>query len=307
MKRKVKGNYDIYSRYTHYVPGLADMVILIALLMLGALIGSLIASVPLIFMMRSGVEHMEQYTELISYPIMFIPPMMYAGYKSLQNSSFEVGYKMDSNHFSPLGAGFCAILVIFGTLAASYITEPLVSILPPMPKFLEDALASMTGGNFIIDFICVSIMAPFCEEWLCRGMVLRGLLNTPIKHKDGTVSEGMKPVWAIVISAAFFALIHLNPWQAIPAFLIGCLLGYVYYKTGSLKLTMLMHFTNNTFAVVMSHIDRFKDVEEWSDILAPALYWAIFALCIAIVIYVVSKFKTVQTQSVQGNCDKVSD
>ena len=54
-------------------------------------------------------------------------------------------------------------------------------------------------------------------------MVLRGLLG----HK-------VKPVWAIVISAAFFAIIHLNPWQAIPAFLLGCVLllalGLMFYQ-----------------------------------------------------------------------------
>lgn len=73
--------------------------------------------------------------------------------------------------------------------------------------------------------------------------------------------HGIKPVWAIFWSAVFFAFIHLNPWQAVPAFILGCLFGYVYYKTGSLKLTMLMHFTNNTFSLIFSNIDKFKDAK----------------------------------------------
>ncbi|WP_409994892.1 CPBP family intramembrane glutamic endopeptidase [Chitinophaga pinensis] len=38
------------------------------------------------------------------------------------------------------------------------------------------------------------------------------------------------PRKAIVISALFFGLIHLNPWQALPAFCIGLLLGWVFTK-----------------------------------------------------------------------------
>ncbi len=76
-----------------------------------------------------------------------------------------------------------------------------------------------------------------------------------------------------MISAVFFAVIHLNPWQAIPAFLLGCLFGYVYYRTGSLKLTMLMHFANNTFALAVAHIDAFEEAESWLDVLPGARYW----------------------------------
>ncbi len=51
----------------------------------------------------------------------------------------------------------------------------------------------------------------------------------------------MNPALAIAISAIFFATIHGNLWQGISAFILGSFFGYVYYKTGSLKLTMLMH------------------------------------------------------------------
>lgn len=305
MKREIKKNFDILANFAFYVPGVADTFILLAWLVAGALLGNI---VTLLFVALMGnVEMASIYATVIAYPLMFIPAMMYAGYKSMSNSAFEVGYKLDNNHFAPLGAVFCVILCVAGTLAASFVSEPAISFLPEMPDFLETALHNMTQGPLLVNLLCVSIFAPLFEEWLCRGMVLRGLLNTPVKRKDGSVSKGLKPVWAIVISAAFFALIHLNPWQAIPAFILGCLFGYVYYKTGSLKLTMLMHFTNNTFAVVVSNIDKFKDVESWRDVLPPALFWALFAFCIAMVLYVVSKFRSVASLSAQGSCDKVND
>lgn len=289
---KRRGSYDIIGNFTYYVPGWVDIIILLALLAVGTIIGSIIA-MP--FTLIMGKDGGMEFSMLISYPMMFIPPMIYASVKSRSNSYLNNGVKLDSGHFAPVGGLVCAGLVMIGTLALSYCADFFAALLPAMPEWLEEALGSMTQGTIWVDFICVSIFAPFFEEWLCRGMVLRGLL-----HHD------VKPVWAIVFSALFFAFIHLNPWQAIPAFLLGCLFGYVYYKTGSLKLTMLMHFTNNTFALIMSNIDSLKEVETWDDILPAPVYWAVFAACAAIVILVVIKFRSIELQDKAGNSDKVA-
>ena len=125
-------------------------------------------------------------------------------------------------------------------------------------------------------------------------MILRGLLGTKVK-----------PVWAIVISAVFFAFIHLNPWQAVPAFLLGCLFGYVYFKTGSLKLTMLMHFANNTFALVTSQISAFEEAESWLDVLPGMRYWILFFAAILLVVLIVRAFNRIPLERPQGNMDPV--
>ena len=125
--------------------------------------------------------------------------------------------------------------------------------------------------------------------------LLRGLLNRKVR-----------PVWAIVLSAAFFAVIHLNPWQALPAFLIGCLFGYVYYKTGSLKLTMLMHFTNNTFSLILANIGSLKEMDSWMDVLPGPLYWIVFAGCALLLVLIARVFARIPLKSPEGNCDKVT-
>ena len=153
----------------------------------------------------------------------------------------------------------------------------------------------MTTGTLWINFLCVSIFAPLFEEWLCRGMVMRGLIG-----------NGVKPVWSIIISAAFFAVIHLNPWQALPAFAMGCLFGFVYYRTGSLKLTMLMHFTNNTLALVLSNVESLKDVQGWGDILSPAMYAALLSASALIIILVIKQLLRIEVQDPQcGNLTRV--
>jgi hypothetical protein len=279
-----RGNFDVLGKYGWCVPSWADIFILIALLLVGALIGSGVVMLASLCMGENSSAFVAEYTTLISYPIMFIPPMLWAAGKSRRNRMQYKGLALDNGNVAPLGWTVCALLVIAATFAGGIVGDLFTSWLPPMPDWLEQAMKGLTTGSFWIDFICVSIFAPFFEEWLCRGMVERGLLG-----------RGVKPVWAIVFSALFFALIHLNPWQAIPAFIVGCLFGYVYYKTGSLKLTMLMHFTNNTFALVVGHIDSIKDAETWMDVLGSG-YWYCFAAAVLLLVLVVKTFAKIPVE-----------
>ena len=291
MVHAIRRNYNFLGHYTYYVPGVADIFILVAWLLAGAVIGNLLSMVLLLFM---DAQSATTYGTVIAYPLLFIPAMMYASSKSRKRCLDHSGVLLDSSHFGTAGGWVCALLAMLGTLAIGFMSDAASALLPPMPAWLESMLQGLTQGNVLFNFLLVSIMAPLFEEWLCRGQVLRGLLN-----------NGMKPVWAIVVSALFFAVIHANPWQAIPAFLIGCLFGYVYYKTGSLKLTMLMHFTNNTFALIIGHIDSMKDVENWYDFLDPTPYWIIFAGCALLLVLIVRVFVRIPLQDPKGNCDPV--
>ena len=288
---KAHGNFNLFGKYAWYVPGVADLFILIAMLLLGALLGN-VAS--LVFTAVMGGPGAMDYAMIISYPLMFIPPMLYAAGRSRRLSLQSAGLALDSRHFAPVGAALCALLVVLATLSGAVMTDAVNSLLPPMPEWLETMLKGMTGGAFWANFLCVSIFAPFFEEWLCRGMVLRGLLG-----------NGMRPVWAIVVSALFFALIHLNPWQAVPAFLLGCLFGFVYYRTGSLLLTMLMHFANNTCALICGHIDSLKDYDNWMQILGGRLYAVVFAACAILIVLVILSLRRIPVQRPNGSCDEV--
>ncbi|MBQ6243891.1 MAG: CPBP family intramembrane metalloprotease [Bacteroidales bacterium] len=291
VRRAKPRNYGFLEKFTYFVPDVREMFILLALLLAGAFLGGL---VQFPFLAILGREAGMEYAMLASYPLMFIPPMLYASIKSRNNSFTKSGLLLDNRHFSPLGGALCALLVILATLSAAFCSDAILAYMPEMPSWLEEALSSMTQGTLWVNFLCVSIFAPFFEEWLCRGMILRGLLGNKVK-----------PVWAIVISAVFFAFIHLNPWQAIPAFLLGCLFGYVYYKTGSLKLTMLMHFANNTFSLVMSNIDAFKDVESWMEVLPGMRYWIIFAAAILLLVLIIHAFRKIPLEHAEGNLDPV--
>ena len=297
--RKIR-NYDFLSGYSWYTPGTAELLILFAMFIVGIIIGSIVL---MICQLALGSEWGAEYGLVITYPIMFIPAMIYARYKSSRNLLFETGYSVDNNHFAPLGGLVCALLAAVITLSAGMIADPVSLILPPMPESLETILGGLTGGNIFLNLLCVSIMAPVFEEWLCRGMVLRGLLYYKHKDKEGNPKSGIKPVWAIVISALVFAFIHLNPWQAIPAFLLGCVFGYVYYRTGSLKLTMLMHCVNNTLALILGHIPATADMTSLLEVVHPVVYAALVLFSAMVLYECIKAFARIKPQSPQGNCD----
>ncbi len=268
-KHKRRGSYDLFSTYNHYLPDIWGMVILFALFFAGSLLGGLVSSLFILIMGPS--EDIMSYSMLVSYPVSFIPPMLYASVKSRMNGYNTEGVALDRSNFGVRGGGVMAVTVSIATLATAYLVEPVAALLPEMPEQLKAALETMTNGPLWASLVSVSLFAPLFEEWLCRGLVLRGLL------------QKMKPVWAIVISAAFFAVLHMNPWQAIPAFILGLLFGYVYHKTGSLKLTMLMHCVNNTFSVLLGRVPDFAEAETFMDVLSPWAYAGIYAACVLMV------------------------
>ena len=125
-------------------------------------------------------------------------------------------------------------------------------------------------------YVAVGILAPLAEEVVFRGAILRTLLGIMSKKNHWV---------AIMISAAIFGVVHANLAQFINALLMGLILGWMYYRTGSLVPGILLHWVNNTMAYVLTNImpqsdgkliDLFHGDEK-------TMYYAVgFSLCIMI-------------------------
>lgn len=252
-----RGSYDLFSTYNYFMPGISDLAWLVILFFVGVFLGILISAG---LALGISQDFAMTYGLVIVYPVQFIPAMLYASAVSQRNMGFEPEYPLDNNNFGGRSGLSMALIVSVMAISAAFVIEPVSMLLPEMSEATKMAMEQMLKGPVWIVLISVSVFAPFFEEWLCRGIILRGLLKK------------MRPGWAIVISALVFGLIHMNLWQAIPAFIIGVVLGYVYYKTGSLKLTMLMHCVNNTLSVILSRIPGLEDVEFFAEIMSPWTY-----------------------------------
>ena len=264
---------------------------LFLMFIIGAALGSLIVSA----MMLVSADFVMMYGTVISYPVMFIPPLLYASAQSRRNEYFETGHALDSNNFGSLGGVKMAVIVSVATMATAFMADTLNLLLPPTPEWFDTTMEQLMKGPVWITLLSVSVFAPLFEEWLCRGLVLRGLL------------QKMSPAAAISISALFFAVLHMNPWQALPAFILGLVFGYVYYRTGSMKLTMLMHCVNNTMAVVFSKIPSLAEAENFTEVLSPWAYAGVFAACAAFVTaaFVVLRNIPFSKDGARSNCDEI--
>ena len=297
--RKVN-NWDLYANHAWYVPGVGGMFALLGWFLVGNLLGSVLVAILGAFLPAQVIM---DYAMLVVYPLSFLPAMVYAAHKSQRNSLFEVGYKLESSHWGPFKGWQLALITValtYSTMVAAdlpnYLNYKLTTSIPWLNGFYEsfmELMGKMIGGKFWSSFLLAAIFAPIFEEWLCRGMVLRGLLSK------------MKPGWAIVVSALFFALIHMNPWQALNAFIIGVIMGYIYYKTGSLWLTMLVHFVNNGTAVVLGQISGVEDTTYWIEQMDRGTYVLVYVLGVAALVACIRAFKRIPLQQQRGNIDTV--
>ncbi|MFA5850384.1 MAG: type II CAAX endopeptidase family protein [Bacteroidales bacterium] len=245
------------KRYHSYLPDLKESWILVANLVVGGTIfGAIIAIiVKLILPSLAG-------TEMIAYPLMFIPPYLWMRF-SLKLSEKNEPIPINAPNFGKLGATLSIIMIFPLVFAFNLIIEPLY-LWMGMPDFMK-GLMDTISDNRISGLIMVVVFAPVLEEVFCRGIILRGLL----KHYS--------PIKSILWSAAFFGIIHMNPWQAIPAFLIGVLMGWIYWKTKSLWTTIFMHFINNGFSYIITvFFPELPDDAGFYDMIPGAYYYLAF-------------------------------
>lgn len=107
---------------------------------------------------------------------------------------------------------------------------------------LEKLVTATSLPRFLWLLLLVAITPAICEEAVFRGVLLQGL------RREGRMWE------AVAISALVFGAFHLSGETVIrflPTAWIGLLMGIVVWRTRSIYASMLMHFVNNGFAVVV--------------------------------------------------------
>ena len=120
---------------------------------------------------------------------------------------------------------------------------------PDIPNFVgEETFKDLMYHP--LGLITIAVIGPLSEELLFRGGVL-----TSIHRNFATQGPGA----AIAFSAVLFALIHLNPAQMPAAFILGLLLGFAYWWTGSLAAPVFIHVFNNSVACLLAYLSPDDD------------------------------------------------
>ncbi len=152
--------------------------------------------------------------------------------------------------FSPLDCAYIksrpwALLAWMALLALSLIAplQYLEELLPSdMPSGTVATLASILFHP--LGFLIVGILTPIAEEMVFRGAILRKLLPC------------VRCPWiAIVISAVVFGIAHGNVPQFVHAVIVGILLGWTYWRTGSILPAVVVHWVNNLSASALCRMN----------------------------------------------------
>ena len=97
-----------------------------------------------------------------------------------------------------------------------------------------------------LGYVIASCAAPaLFEELLFRGTILSGLKEYGLKI-------------AVLVSAIIFTFMHGTAEQTVHQFVIGVLVGYIFFKTGNLWIGVVAHFFNNFISVTQAYALSFS-------------------------------------------------
>lgn len=170
------------------------------------------------------------------------------------------------------------LIVLILSLAAIPLVSGIAELLEkiPLPESLEHmkerfalqqkAMMNLqTPAEFITALILTGLIAAFGEEMLFRAIMMK----FAAKRVKGSI------FWPIFISGTFFALMHGNVVGFIPLLISGLMLGYVYYLTGSLWLSIFSHMIVNSVQVGILYFGRHNvELTEMMD--SNEIPWGLF-------------------------------
>ena len=192
----------------------------------------------------------------------------------------ETGLRLSQTFCRPqMNAGWIIkyMIITWGlSLLMSMVTNIILQILKSLLhlNFTDISFDFGDGiGGFIVSFVSLSIFAPIFEEIIFRSAVYR--------H-----TEIMGQSFAVVFSAIVFALMHGNLEQLPYTFVMGLGFAYLFAKTRSLLIPMLLHFLTNTTTVIFTSIIGTTDTDELSTLLSNRDFAAVIPTVLySLVIY----------------------
>ena len=124
--------------------------------------------------------------------------------------------------------------------ASLYILIDIVHLFPKESKELHEAGQHISGIAGTLSFC---IFGPIAEEICFRGILLGGLLKMRCR-----------PWIAILITALAFSLVHGFAVKLVGTLLFGIIVGWLYWRTGSIIPCLIIHIVNNSLVPIISII-----------------------------------------------------
>ena len=128
--------------------------------------------------------------------------------------------------------------LLFGAIYAAIVIALGLDFLLPSQD-IDEILGS--GALRALNFAMVGSVAPFAEELFFRGFLMAALIRL------------MGAARGMLLSAAIFAVVHIDIGAMIPIFVTGALLGWLYIRSGSIWPPTLAHAAQNILAMAFAN------------------------------------------------------
>lgn len=132
---------------------------------------------------------------------------------------------------------------------------------------VEQLLAFTSIGDLLLQMLVVALIPAICEE-----IFFRGILQQILRQWFGNIHL------VVFVTAIIFSLAHGDIYGLVPRFVLGLLLGYLFYFSGSLLVNVCAHFFNNAL-IVLYYFLYHKGVLSTSPDTPLLMPWLTTLLC----------------------------
>lgn len=205
----------------------------VSLYFLIVLVGSILGQIFLgAELYKLGIE--PPFRLIIMHVVLFIVPAII--YIVVTKSNYKKVFSLKK----PKG------IDIFYALVIAALSQPVMALFSYISSlFYTNDIALMMENMKTypvwLMIIVVGLTPAITEEITIRGIVLSGF-EFKSKHV------------AAIMSGIMFGILHLNAYQFLYATAMGMILAYVVRATGSIYLSMLIHFTVNSWSLIAQRI-----------------------------------------------------
>lgn len=220
-------SFRIFQKRSEIIPGTVPAT------------GDLLISITALFLLLMYVGsaasvHLGFWGTAVSQLLILIVPLLILWYmksdkKQLLSFNVPVLKYIPGSVFLYIGT-YCLVMAI-----SSVLTWWMAKSTQNLNKSFEVVMEQ----PFWILLLVIAVMPAIGEEILFRGFLM------------GSLKERLGGKWALFISALVFGVFHMSLVKLLPTALLGASFAYIVQRTGSICVSMALHFINNAISILI--------------------------------------------------------
>mgnify|MGYP000232852773 FL=1 len=230
---------------------------IVILSVLSALVvGTIIASVGIVYLPENDNNITNFLALFIGQGFMVIPLLLFL---TARKESFVDRLRIRKLPFPVI---LSTLVLSLGIIILVDEFDRIASLLFTPPEYLDQLGYMLKFDSFnmaVFLMFGIVVLAPLGEEILFRGFLQKFLEE----HWQDVTR-------AVLVTSLFFAIIHLNPFWLIQIYMLGVILGFLAWRTGSIWAGFILHAANNLVALLFTNYNQvLDDIYTWQGHVAP--------------------------------------